>query len=322
MRREGQHIIKIVPLELETHFAEGTVNTFLAIGETVTLIDTGNPGKEAFQQLKEKLHKHDIALKDIDHIVLTHIHIDHAGGIPHIQEEIDVPIYVHEQAKDLININKNQFERNQHFFHQFLESCGADPLNHMFQRRFKEENWRNLTYLSEGNIVPIAGQEFKVVHVPGHSQSDILLWNAETGDAFAGDHLIKAFSVNAFIEPPTPSEMSRPKPLLQYRESLEKVRQLPLEMIYPGHGETFNDHQSLIKLRLFEQEKRCHQIVEILRNGEKCIYEICKEMYPKLKGRTIFLGLSQIQGHLDLLEFRNQVVWEQKGRLIRYRITQ
>ncbi|MFL6559259.1 MAG: MBL fold metallo-hydrolase, partial [Bacillus sp. (in: firmicutes)] len=198
-------------------------------------------------------------------------------------------------------------------------SCGADPLNHIIDRSFKEERWRNVSFIKEGDVIPLGGKEFEVVHVPGHSQSDILLWNPESGDTFAGDHLIKAFSVNAFIEPPNLGEPARPRPLLQYRDSLEKVSGLPLKMIYPGHGEAFSDHCSLINTRVLEQEKRCDQILAILANEGKTIFEICKVMYPRLKGKTVFLGLSQIQGHLDLLEERNQVIFEQVDSVIIYR---
>lgn len=313
-------MFRIVPLELETHFAEGTVNAFLAIGDSVTLIDTGNPGKASFQQLKSKLHTQGVTLKDIDQIVLTHIHIDHAGAIPFIQEEAELPIYVHEQTRGSINVGMDEYQRVQAFFQQFLTSSGADPLKHIIERPFKEENWRNVTFINEGDVLPLGGKEFKVVHVPGHSQSDILLWSEETGDTFAGDHLLKAFSVNAFIEAPNRGEFKRPRPLLQYRNSLEKVSRLPLKMIYPGHGESFTDHLSLIKTRLLEQEKRCEQILAILASGEKSIYEICTKMYPRLHGHTVFLGLSQIQGHLDLLEEREQVGYQQKDSVIRYHL--
>ncbi|MEO2078336.1 MAG: MBL fold metallo-hydrolase [Bacillus sp. (in: firmicutes)] len=312
-------MFKIVPLELQTHFAEGTVNAFLAIGETVTLVDTGNPGKESYQQLKNQLHNHGVRLTDIDHIVLTHIHIDHAGAIPYLQEEVELPIFVHEQARGSINSDNHEYERVQRFFNHFLESCGADPERHIIKRPFQEEIWRNVHYVKESDHLPLGGRKFEVVHVPGHSQCDMLLWNRETGDTFAGDHLLKAFSVNAFIEPPERGESSRPKPLLQYRQSLEKISQLPLEMIYPGHGEAFTNHLELIETRLKEQEKRCDQILSILGDGEKSILEICSVMYPRLKGRTIFLGLSQIQGHLDLLEQRKQVSCVKQGSKVMYR---
>ncbi|WP_413300445.1 MBL fold metallo-hydrolase [Bacillus sp. 1P10SD] len=312
-------MFKIVPLELQTHFAEGTVNAFLVIGDTVTLVDTGNPGRESYQQLKKLLHNHSIQLTDIDHIVLTHIHIDHAGAIPYLQEEVDIPIFVHEQAAVSINSDLQEYERVQQFFDQFVTSCGADPEKHIIKRPFHEEIWRNVTFLKEGDQVPLGGRKFEVVHVPGHSQCDMLLWSRETGETFAGDHLLKAFSVNAFIEPPNTGELSRPRPLLQYRDSMEKVSRLPLGTVYPGHGEVFTDHVSLIKTRLSEQEKRCEQILSILDSGGKSIFEICSVMYPRLNGRTVFLGLSQIQGHLDLLEQRQQVSYEKQGSIVVYR---
>ncbi|MFD0825944.1 MBL fold metallo-hydrolase [Neobacillus sp. M.A.Huq-85] len=313
-------MVKIVPLELKTHFAEGTVNSFLVIGKSVTLVDTGDPGVYSFQRLKSLVENQGIAFSDLDHIVLTHIHTDHAGGIPLILKEADIPIYVHENARGPFNTGIKQFQENEGFYRTFMEECGADPKKNIIQRTYKAENWRNVSYIKEGDIVPLGGLDFEIIYVPGHSQCDILLWNHDTGDTIIGDHLLKVFSVNAFIEPPINSGDKRPKPLLQYRKSLEKISKLPIKMIYPGHGEPFEDHLSIIELRLLEQENRCRQIINYLQDGDKTIFEVCLKMYPQLQERTVFLGLSQIQGHLDLLEERNQVVWEKRGSLVYYHL--
>jgi glyoxylase-like metal-dependent hydrolase (beta-lactamase superfamily II) len=311
-------VVKIVPIELNSPFPEGTVNTYLVIGNSLSLIDTGNPGQESFKQLKSALHNLGYDVKDIDQIILTHIHVDHIGGVTRLQAEADIPIFVHELAYPSIFGGIQEFQRTESFYIDFLKKSGAVSIQDILQQSYHEKYWQNVTFLKDGDVVPLGGTNFNVFHVPGHSQTDIILWNSETGDAFMGDHLLKPFSVNAFVEPPVPCNIERPKPLLQYRNSLERVSRLPLKTIYPGHGEIYHDHLSLIITRMEEQERRCDQILCILSEREKSIMEISQEMYPRLKGFSIFLGLSQIQGHLDLLESRNQVFAESRGHVLMY----
>ncbi|WP_409292814.1 MBL fold metallo-hydrolase [Peribacillus sp. SCS-37] len=305
---------------MDTPFSEGFVNAFAVLGETATLVDTGNPGRRSFNQLNSQLKEHGLTFKDFDSIVLTHMHTDHSGGVMYIQEEADLPVYVHELAEPVVTGGVNEFNRINDFFKNFLEQCGANPSEHQHKRRYKDEIWKNVHYLKDGDNVHIGGTSYEVTYVPGHSQTDLLFWNSEEGIALVGDHIIPELSVNAFIEPPPPWQMDRPKTLLQYRESLNKVKSLPLKTCFSGHGKPFDQHGELIDKRLTEHEKRCRQIHEILSWGSKNIYEICLVMYPQLRDKTMFLGLSQIQGHLDLMEVRGEVKKEEIKSAIIYKL--
>lgn len=293
---------------------------YAVLGETATLIDTGNPGEESFFQLKYQLKKYGLGFHDFDHIVLTHMHTDHSGGVSLIQEETGLPVYVHEAAASVITGGESEFKRINHFFNQFVDQCGANYLLHQNHRKYKKEIWRDVRYLCDGDQVHIGGNPFSVMHVPGHSQTDILLWNVKNGTAFVGDHLIAEISVNAFIEPPPPNEQKRPSPLLQYRESLERVEKMPFKTCYSGHGKPFNQHKELIDQRIAEQESRCRKIHQLLKKGKQNVFELCQELYPRLKGKMVFLGLSQIQGHLDLMEKRQEVVKEETGSVFYYEL--
>jgi glyoxylase-like metal-dependent hydrolase (beta-lactamase superfamily II) len=304
---------------METPFSEGFVHAFAVLGETVTLVDTGNPGEESFYQLKSQLKKHGLGFKDFDHIVLTHMHTDHSGGVSLIQQETALPVYVHELAKPVITGGIQEFQRINEFFRDFLVQCGATPPLHKHRRTY-QEHWQDVRYLTDGDYVHIGGDDFAVMHVPGHSQTDILLWSEQSGTAFMGDHLIAEISVNAFIEPPPPHEIQRPVPLIQYQDSLERVMKLPITLSYSGHGKPFHQHAELVKKRLAEHENRCRHIHNLLTTGKKSIFGICEKLYPRLKGKQVFLGLSQIQGHLDLMELRNQVAKEENESVIYYHI--
>ena len=311
---------KIIPLTLDSPFSEGIVVVYAVIGETATLIDTGNPGEKSFYQLKSLLKDHNLSFRDFDHIIVTHMHTDHCGGVSLIQQEAGLPVYVHELARPVVTGGETEFNRINQFFNDFLRECGADASVHQHPRKYKEEIWEDVHYVSEDDDVYIGGRPYRVMHVPGHSQTDILLTDEGHGITFVGDHIIPELAVNAFIEPPMPGKKQRPAPLIQYRESLIRSRGRKLGTCYSGHGKPFSHHIELIDKRLSQQDARCQQIRQVLKEGDKNVFEICRRVYPHLNGGIVFLGLSQIQGHLDLMEDRNEVMKEERESIVYYRL--
>lgn len=303
---------------MESSFAEGSVNAFLVVGETVTLVDTGNLDGPSFEQLERLIANEGYHFSDLDHIILTHMHTDHSGGVARIQKEVSIPVYVHEKARYVIEGGKAEFTRAQAFYQDFLQRSGAS-INERITQSYQELDWQEIRYVKENDYIKMGGTDFVVEYVPGHSQTDLLLYNQE-GTALAGDLLLPDISVNAFVEPPDLGQVEKPKTLLQYRESLNKMYKLPLKKVYPGHGQAFNDHRALIEKRLAEHEKRCLRILAVLEKGEATVYELCQEIYPKLKGPAVYLGLSQIQGHLELLEVREKTICQQRNTIDVYAI--
>src|SRR5690606_37203082 len=74
------------------------VNTYLLTDEATgasAIVDTGET-----EELAERLSALDPA-PDVRMILLTHAHIDHAGGLVHLQERFDVPTYLPRLEKPL-----------------------------------------------------------------------------------------------------------------------------------------------------------------------------------------------------------------------------
>lgn len=314
----GGIFIQIIPLTLESSFAEGSVNAFLVVGDTVTLVDTGNLDGPSFEQLKRLIALEGYGLSDLDHIILTHMHTDHSGGVARIQNEVSIPVYVHEKARHVIEGGEVEFTREQSFYQDFLYRSGA-TINERITQSYRELNWQEIRYVKENEYIKMGGSDFTVEYVPGHSQTDLLFYNQE-GVALAGDLLLPDISVNAFIEPPDPGASEKPKTLLQYRESLMKMCKLPLKTVYPGHGQVIFNHKALIEKRLAEHDKRCARILAVLEKGDATVYQLCQTIYPKLKGSAVYLGLSQIQGHLELLEVRGETICQQRNAIDIYSI--
>ena len=116
-------------------------------------------------------------------ILLTHGHIDHAGGAAALREALARRAPVAEDAPSAIPI-EGPDERDR-FLLDGLERQGraygiADARNVLPDRR-----------LREGDEVTIAGQPFAVLHCPGHTPGHVVFVSAAARFAIVGDVLFR-----------------------------------------------------------------------------------------------------------------------------------
>ena len=72
-------------------------SALLSSGEHHALIDPG-PGS-TLNTLRSQLQKHDLSVKDLNAILLTHIHLDHAGATGAlVRENPNLAVYVHSRG--------------------------------------------------------------------------------------------------------------------------------------------------------------------------------------------------------------------------------
>jgi glyoxylase-like metal-dependent hydrolase (beta-lactamase superfamily II) len=106
-----------------------------------------------------------------ERILLTHGHIDHAGGAAALAEALGVPIWG--------PAIEDRF---------LLDGLAAQGRAYGIPeaRAVTPDRW-----LAEGDTVPIAGLEFAVLHCPGHTPGHIVFVSAAAGVAIVGDVLFR-----------------------------------------------------------------------------------------------------------------------------------
>jgi hydroxyacylglutathione hydrolase len=107
----------------------------------------------------------------IEKILITHGHIDHAGGADELREKLGVSIEGPNKADD--------------FIMQSLPEMGV---------KYGMADARNVTpdrWLSDEDTVEVAGFSFRVIEAPGHSPGSVVLFNEIERFAFMGDVLFK-----------------------------------------------------------------------------------------------------------------------------------
>src|SRR3546814_5668362 len=91
--------------------------------------------------------------------------------------------------------------------------------------------------------------------------------------------------------------------LVDYRASLERFIRLDPLLVLPGHGPRFQDVPALTEAMRHHHDSRADEILEVIRRlGEATPYELSGELFPHIRDFSIMLGVSEVVGHLDLLE--------------------
>jgi len=165
----------------------------------VYLVDPGDDLDE-IQSVIEKNNYIPIA------IINTHGHIDHAGGVKAMMEKLNIPFYLHSDEQPVIDVLGDQGDRFGLFFSGIPDK---------------------IEYVSNGQLIKIGDESFRVIHTPGHSPGGICLQNNNvliTGDTlFAG-------SIGRTDLPGGDYDQIM-KSLKEHLMVLD-----PETQIYPGHG--------------------------------------------------------------------------------------
>ena len=77
--------------------------------------------------------------------------------------------------------------------------------------------------------------------------------------------------------------------MLQYNASLKRIASLPIAKIYSGHGNEVYGVQELITGRLERQKERAFKVLDMMKDGEKTIFELTNRAFSKgIRKRTRF----------------------------------
>jgi hypothetical protein len=135
------------------------------------------------------------------------------------------------------------------------------------------------------------------------------------------DHLIKHISSNAIIEPPQRRGAARRRPLVEYWSSLLRVAQMDIDLVLSGHGKPIDDHRALIEKRFAFYQERLEAIRGVLLDGgPQTVWDIVGALFPRLGAIDTFLAVSEVLGHLDVMEDAGEVRVSDEGGVWRYEL--
>jgi glyoxylase-like metal-dependent hydrolase (beta-lactamase superfamily II) len=306
-------------LSVPTPFAVGRVNCYLIEDEPLTLVDTGPNSGKSLDELERALEAHGRRIEDLELVVITHQHMDHLGLLEVVSRRSGAEVAaLHLLGPYLADFSASasadddfaQAVMRRHGIPQemvtVLGSVGAAFRAFGSRGRVTRE-------LRDGDRLELRERSLEVLHRPGHSPTDTVFWDERRRVLIGGDHLLAHISSNPLISrrlegqaapgalEDQASGAARPQALLQYLQSLEATRDMPIEIVMPGHGDPVLDHVALIDERLLMHRRRAGRIAGMLEAGPLTAFEIAAQMWGNVAVTQAYLTLSEVLGHLDLL---------------------
>lgn len=217
-------------LDLNFQDQSNTIASYLLPHEDgVALVETG-PGSTA-AMLQARLAEHGLTPNDVTDVLLTHIHLDHAGAAGWLATEHDVTVYVHEKGAPHL-ANPERLLRS-------AEQIYGDDMDRL---------WGEMRPVPEHQIVSVDGDErltmgdltVRALDTPGHASHHLAY---VIGDVcFTGDVGGVRLPGETYVELPlAPPEIQ----LDHWRESLTRlrtaVRRHDVTHLAPTHFGVYDD---------------------------------------------------------------------------------
>jgi glyoxylase-like metal-dependent hydrolase (beta-lactamase superfamily II) len=254
-------------------------------------------------------------------VIISHAHVDHFGAARRITENSAADIWIADLGYPWIVGFNDWWEGRQDFYKDdFLPKAGipADFVEIIVSYFYGITSLAasvpksRVKVFKAGDSLPMGRRSWEVVHTPGHASMQTCFYQADTRQFLSADMLLPR-APTPIVEKP-PEGQTRIPALPQFLESLETVEVLDIDRVYPGHGEPFGNHRTLIQNQRERIESRKNECYSLIQSGRHTPFEILEKMYAHYPLQLRLPGLWMLIGYLDLLAAEGRVeVSEKKG---------
>jgi glyoxylase-like metal-dependent hydrolase (beta-lactamase superfamily II) len=249
-----------------------TINSYvIRYSARSLIIDTGLNRKECMNAMQTGLRELGVRLRDTDFFI-THLHADHFALVSRL-------------ATDTSLVYFNQPDAERHARGGVWDGMAAQARLHGFPEKELQSALRNhpgfrygsrldmsLSILKQGDTVEIGEYGFICIETPGHTRGHMCLFEPDRKILFSGDHIL------GDITPNIQSWSDDWNPLREYLFSLDKIYEMDVEVVLPGHRSIFKNCRERILELKDHHRKRAEEVLSILEKGSRNAFQVASQM--------------------------------------------
>jgi glyoxylase-like metal-dependent hydrolase (beta-lactamase superfamily II) len=288
--------------------------------ERPLIIDTGWNREDCLTALVSGLKECGVDFRQADFFI-THMHADHSGLVSSLAGE-EARIYFGGADAEIMKSTAPGHWDEQI---EFARKCGfpGDELEKAIGghpgRRYSPGTSLSLSVAKEGDTISIEDYSFQCIETPGHTQGHICLYEPNKKVFLCGDHILVDITPNITLN------SEERNPLKEYLMSLDKVYNLDVELVLPGHRNIFRDHKKRIRELKQHHQTRLDEIISILGKGKQNAFQIASQMTWDINYKSWDLfppsqkwfAFGEAMAHIKYLEEERKVAREvQKQEIV------
>lgn len=258
----------LVQVRLPLPFALNHVNVYLLRGASGwTILDTGINWPEAQAVWRSAFQELDIRPRDIEQIVISHLHPDHfglAGWLQSLAIEDGRTPSVKIGAQENLLFARLWESADPTRFVQYLRLGGvpdsiidAIAISHRDTLDKTHPRSKERLTIAEGMPIKMGDRLFTPIRTPGHSDGHLMFYDPADRLLLSGDHVLLKITPNIglWME-------SQPDPLGRYLQTLSDLQTLEVRIALPGHRGFITDWCGRL------QELHAHHLARLERTQE------------------------------------------------------
>ncbi|MFC7227095.1 MBL fold metallo-hydrolase [Salinirubellus salinus] len=297
-------------IEFEVDWPPGHVACYVLGGSEPVLVDAGMPTDDESDHDREGTLRDGLAAvglepADVEHLLVTHPHVDHVGQVPTVLEAADPTVHapagveerfgrdvdtlgdrVRENARsagltgdqlaDAVEMATKSLRRDSHLL-------PADRVDH---------------WVTDGERFTLGEHDLRAVHAPGH-QADLLCYELELGGEnalLAGDMAMEPFRGVAIHDGLDDGVFEA---FEAFYDALDRLADLDVDRVYPGHGAVHDEFQRVLERDRGSLDRRLEGVADALADGVRTVPGVAVSIAGERPVRYILPEAFSALAHLE-----------------------